>query len=247
MAATQAINGNESNICELIDALNNESNTSPAAREPPTASTEASTASSTAPAPTATSTATEPATPTETSPATREPPTASTQLSTAPIYITLTRFLPMFHERFQQAFPNYRYVSDLFIFYEASQCFIDQFKQVNVKPIAIRIRIKPQLNEYSNFDEFKIIDHKQILTICEGQPVIKFTETKRRKKPAKKTGIYVLYICSEQQSFENKEGETIYYYPSETDECNDRISIKWIRDRVITSNKPRRLDTSLHV
>ena len=40
MAATQAITGNEANICELIDALNNESNTS--------TSTEASTASSTA-------------------------------------------------------------------------------------------------------------------------------------------------------------------------------------------------------
>ena len=40
--------------------------------------------------------------------------------STAPIYISLTQFLPMFHERFQEAFPEYSYVGDLALFYEAS-------------------------------------------------------------------------------------------------------------------------------
>ena len=167
--------------------------------------------------------------------------------STQPIYISLTQFLPMFHERFREAFPEYTYVGDLALFYEASQCFMNQFKQVNVKPLAIRVRIEPKLNDFSGPKDFKLIDHKQLLTICQGQPIIKFTETKRRTKPSKKNGIYVLFIESEQQSFENKEGETIWYYPSETAECNDRNSIKWIRDRVVSNNRPRRLDTSLHV
>ena len=66
----------------------------------------------------------------------------------------------MFHERFREAFPEYSYVGDLMLFDEASQCFINQFKQVNVKPLAVRVRIEPKLNDFSGPKDFKLIDQR---------------------------------------------------------------------------------------
>ena len=107
------------------------------------------------------------------------------------------------------------------LWFESNETFVNKFKQVVIKPIAITLK---------GSDKSVTLTHQSLIDAFENkQPFVSFSKNKKRSVPKSKSGeLLFLSIDMTQKDFEGKK-----FYPSRTSFTTNKTLVKNILDKKI--------------
>ena len=107
------------------------------------------------------------------------------------------------------------------LWFESNETFVNKFKQVVIKPIAITLK---------GSDKSVTLTHQSLIDAFDNkQPFVSFSKNKKRSVPKSKSGeLSFLSIDMTQNEFEGKK-----YYPSKTSFTTNKTLVKNILDKKI--------------
>ena len=128
------------------------------------------------------------------------------------VYFSTNKLMHYINEN--KLFDKYVDPVNISLWFESNETFVNKFKQVVIKPIAITLR---------GSDKSVTLTHQTLINAFENkQPFVSFSKNKKRCVPKSKSGeLSFLSIEMTQKEFEGKE-----YYPSRTGFTTNKALVK---------------------
>ena len=118
-------------------------------------------------------------------------------------------------------FDKYSEPRTISLWFESNETFVNKFKQVVIKPIAITLK---------GSDKSVTLTHQSLIDAFDNkQPFVSFSKNKKRSVPKTKSGeLSFLSIDMTQKDFDGKK-----FYPSKTSFTTNKTLVKNILDKKI--------------
>ena len=135
------------------------------------------------------------------------------------VYFSINKLMNYINEN--KVFEQYSEPRTISLWFESNETFVNKFKQVVIKPIAITLR---------GSDKSVTLTHQTLINAFNNkQPFVSFSKNKNRSVPKSKSGeLPFLSIDMTQKEFDGKE-----YYPSRTSFTTNKAVVKNILDKKI--------------
>ena len=135
------------------------------------------------------------------------------------IYFSINKLMNYINEN--KLFEQYSEPRTISLWFESNETFVNKFKQVVIKPIAITLR---------GSDKPVTLTHQTLINAFNNkQPFVSFSKNKKRSVPKSKNGeLPFLSIDMTQKEFDGKK-----YYPSKTSFTTNKVVVKNILDKKI--------------
>ena len=135
------------------------------------------------------------------------------------VYFSINKLMNYINEN--KVFEQYSEPRTISLWFESNETFVNKFKQVVIKPIAITLR---------GSDKSVTLTHQSLIDAFDNkQPFVSFSKNKKRSVPKSKSGeLSFLSIDMTQKEFEGKK-----YYPSKTGFTTNKTLVKNILDKKI--------------
>lgn len=114
---------------------------------------------------------------------------------------------------------NYSDINTATLYFENNDAFKnDKFDRLCIKPIFIQLK-----SDKKSFN----LKHKEILDRFEGELIISFSESEKKKLPDDKSLLCELIVKFDKKTFDKN-----VYYPSRIITCSNKFNIEKIREQV---------------
>ena len=135
------------------------------------------------------------------------------------IYFSINKLMNYINEN--KLFEQYCEPRTISLWFESNETFVNKFKQVVIKPIAITLR---------GSDKSVTLTHQTVINAFDNkQPFVSFSKNKKRCVPKTKNGeLAFLSIDMTQKEFDGKK-----FYPSRTSFTTNKAVVKNILDKKI--------------
>ena len=135
------------------------------------------------------------------------------------VYFSINKLMSYINEN--KVFEQYCEPRSISLWFESNETFVNKFKQVVIKPIAITLK---------GSDKSVTLTHQSLIDAFDNkQPFVSFSKNKKRSVPKSKSGeLSFLSIDMTQKEFDGKE-----YYPSKTSFTTNKTLVKNILDKKI--------------
>ena len=135
------------------------------------------------------------------------------------MYFSINKLMNYINEN--KLFEQYCEPRTISLWFESNETFVNKFKQVVIKPIAITLK---------GSDKSVTLTHQSLIDAFENkQPFLSFSKNKKRSVPKSKSGeLSFLLIDMTQKEFDGKK-----YYPSRTSFTTNKAVVKNILDKKI--------------
>ena len=135
------------------------------------------------------------------------------------VYFSINKLMSYINEN--KLFDKYIDPINISLWFESNETFVNKFKQVVIKPIAITLK---------GSDKSVTLTHQSLIDAFDNkQPFVSFSKNKKRSVPKSKSGeLSFLSIDMTQKEFEGKK-----YYPSKTSFTTNKTLVKNILDKKI--------------
>ena len=135
------------------------------------------------------------------------------------VYFSINKLMSYINEN--KLFDKYVDPVNISLWFESNETFVNKFKQVVIKPIAITLR---------GSDKSVTLTHQSLIDAFDNkQPFVSFSKNKKRSVPKSKSGeLSFLSIDMTQKEFDGKK-----YYPSKTSFTTNKTLVKNILDKKI--------------
>ena len=135
------------------------------------------------------------------------------------IYFSINKLMNYINEN--KVFEQYSEPRTISLWFESNETFVNKFKQVVIKPIAITLR---------GSDKPVTLTHQTLINAFNNkQPFVSFNKNKNRSVPKTKNGeLPFLSIDMTQKEFDGKK-----FYPSRTSFTTNKAVVKNILDKKI--------------
>ena len=135
------------------------------------------------------------------------------------VYFSINKLMNYINEN--KLFDKYVDPVNISLWFESNETFVNKFKQVVIKPIAITLK---------GSDKSVTLTHQSLIDAFENkQPFVSFSKNKKRSVPKTKNGeLSFLSIDMTQKEFDGKK-----YYPSKTSFTTNKVVVKNILDKKI--------------
>ena len=135
------------------------------------------------------------------------------------VYFSINKLMSYINEN--KLFDKYVDPVNISLWFESNETFVNKFKQVVIKPIAITLR---------GSDKPVTLTHQTLINAFNNkQPFVYFNKNKNRCVPKTKNGeLALLIIEMTQKEFDGKK-----YYPSRTSFTTNKAVVKNILDKKI--------------
>ena len=135
------------------------------------------------------------------------------------VYFSINKLMSYINEN--KLFDKYVDPVNISLWFESNETFVNKFKQVVIKPIAITLK---------GSDKSVTLTHQSLIDAFDNkQPFVSFSKNKKRSVPKSKSGeLSFLSIDMTQKEFEGKK-----YYPSKTSFTTNKTLVKNILDKKI--------------
>ena len=135
------------------------------------------------------------------------------------VYFSINKLMSYINEN--KLFEQYVDPVNISLWFESNETFVNKFKQVVIKPIAITLK---------GSDKSVTLTHQSLIDAFDNkQPFVSFSKNKKRSVPKSKSGeLSFLSIDMTQKEFEGKK-----YYPSKTSFTTNKTLVKNILDKKI--------------
>ena len=135
------------------------------------------------------------------------------------VYFSINKLMSYINEN--KLFEQYIDPVNISLWFESNETFVNKFKQVVIKPIAITLKCS---------DKSVTLTHQSLIDAFDNkQPFVSFSKNKKRSVPKSKSGeLSFLSIDMTQKEFEGKK-----FYPSRTSFTTNKIVVKNILDKKI--------------
>ena len=144
------------------------------------------------------------------------------------VYQSINKFIDFIHSKYNQ-------VVEVNCFFECDDAFKNQFEQICVKVLFIKIVDESRKIIYLNL--------KQIEKLSGGELIVNFPQNNKRKLSKRNGLMYVLVIDAKPRTI-TKDDETFKYYLSYTTECNNKKNVEKIRKQTMTEYREDDIDES---
>ena len=135
------------------------------------------------------------------------------------VYFSINKLMSYINEN--KLFDKYIDPINISLWFESNETFVNKFKQVVIKPIAITLK---------GSDKSVTLTHQSLIDAFDNkQPFVSFSKNKKRSVPKSKSGeLSFLSIDMTQKEFDGKK-----YYPSKTSFTTNKTLVKNILDKKI--------------
>ena len=135
------------------------------------------------------------------------------------VYFSINKLMNYINEN--KLFDKYVDPVNISLWFESNETFVNKFKQVVIKPIAITLK---------GSDKSVTLTHQSLIDAFDNkQPFVSFSKNKKRSVPKSKSGeLSFLSIDMTQKEFDGKK-----YYPSKTSFTTNKTLVKNILDKKI--------------
>ena len=135
------------------------------------------------------------------------------------VYFSINKLMSYINEN--KLFEQYSEPRTISLWFESNETFVNKFKQVVIKPIAITLR---------GSDKSVTLTHQTLINAFNNkQPFVSFSKNKNRCVPKTKNGeLPFLSIDMTQKEFDGKK-----FYPSRTSFTTNKAVVKNILDKKI--------------
>ena len=135
------------------------------------------------------------------------------------MYFSINKLMNYINEN--KVFEQYSEPRTISLWFESNETFVNKFKQVVIKPIAITLR---------GSDKSVTLTHQTLINAFDNkQPFVSFNKNKNRSVPKTKNGeLPFLSIDMTQKEFDGKK-----FYPSRTSFTTNKAVVKNILDKKI--------------
>ena len=135
------------------------------------------------------------------------------------MYFSINKLMNYINEN--KVFDKYSEPKTISLWFESNETFVNKFKQVVIKPIAITLR---------GSDKPVTLTHQTLINAFNNkQPFVSFNKNKNRSVPKTKNGeLAFLSIDMTQKEFDGKK-----FYPSRTSFTTNKAVVKNILDKKI--------------
>ena len=135
------------------------------------------------------------------------------------VYFSINKLMSYINEN--KLFEQYSEPRTISLWFESNETFVNKFKQVVIKPIAITLK---------GSDKSVTLTHQSLIDAFDNkQPFVSFSKNKKISVPKSKSGeLSFLSIDMTQKEFEGKK-----YYPSKTSFTTNKTLVKNILDKKI--------------
>ena len=135
------------------------------------------------------------------------------------VYFSINKLMNYINEN--KLFDKYVDHINISLWFESNETFVNKFKQVVIKPIAITLK---------GSDKSVTLNHQSLIDAFDNkQPFVSFSKNKKRSVPKSKSGeLSFLSIDMTQKDFDGKK-----FYPSKTSFTTNKTLVKNILDKKI--------------
>ena len=135
------------------------------------------------------------------------------------VYFSINKLMNYINEN--KLFDKYVDHINISLWFESNETFVNKFKQVVIKPIAITLK---------GSDKSVTLTHQSLIDAFDNkQPFVSFSKNKKRSVPKTKSGeLSFLSIDMTQKDFDGKK-----FYPSRTSFTTNKTLVKNILDKKI--------------
>ena len=135
------------------------------------------------------------------------------------VYFSINKLMSYKNEN--KLFDKYVDPINISLWFESNETFVNKFKQVVIKPIAITLK---------GSDKSVTLTHQSLIDAFDNkQPFVSFSKNKKRSVPKTKSGeLSFLSIDMTQKDFDGKK-----FYPSKTSFTTNKTLVKNILDKKI--------------
>ena len=135
------------------------------------------------------------------------------------MYFSINKLMNYINEN--KLFEQYCEPKTVYLWFDSNETFVNKFKQVVIKPIAITLR---------GSDKPVTLTHQTLINAFDNkQPFVSFNKNKNRSVPKTKNGeLPFLSIDMTQKEFDGKK-----FYPSRTSFTTNKAVVKNILDKKI--------------
>ena len=135
------------------------------------------------------------------------------------VYFSINKLMSYINEN--KLFDKYIDPINISLWFESNETFVNKFKQVVIKPIAITLK---------GSDKSVTLTHQSLIDAFDNkQPFVSFSKNKKRSVPKSKSGeLSFLSIDMTQKDFDGKK-----FYPSRTSFTTNKTLVKNILDKKI--------------
>ena len=144
------------------------------------------------------------------------------------VYFSINKLMSYINEN--KLFEQYVDPINISLWFESNETFVNKFKQVVIKPIAITLKGSDKSVRAVPKTLCVTLTHQSLIDAFDNkQPFVSFSKNKKRSVPKSKSGeLSFLSIDMTQKEFEGKK-----YYPSKTSFTTNKTLVKNILDKKI--------------
>ena len=144
------------------------------------------------------------------------------------VYFSINKLMSYINEN--KLFDKYVDPVNISLWFESNETFVNKFKQVVIKPIAITLKGSDKSVRAVPKTLCVTLTHQSLIDAFENkQPFVSFSKNKKRSVPKSKSGeLSFLSIDMTQKDFEGKK-----FYPSKTSFTTNKTLVKNILDKKI--------------